>query len=192
MIPRKLMYLADIEGLHTHFISDIIDNDRYLRFGYNPTDDTIKSYIDGSFGNYGTKNMWFIIVDDCNKVVASCHVAYNSETKTAELGFTVSKHCREKGYGQELFSRGATWATARGAESLYTHCLSENKIMQHIARKNGMTVVTIDQGEKEATVKVSKRPLDSMFTDKVLDNLAIFDKLIHDQEFFVKRFMGLK
>ena len=34
MIPRKIMYESDEGKLFDHFLVDIVDHDRYLRFGY--------------------------------------------------------------------------------------------------------------------------------------------------------------
>ena len=177
MIPRKLMYEADKNKLIRHF-ERLNDDDRYLRFSYPATDDTMKKYIKGSLENFGTNDMWFLVADG-DHVVGSVHVALMGDK--AEMGFTVEKKYRGKGLGQDLFQRGATWAMMKGAKVLFTQCLSENKVMQHIAQKNGMTVVTISQGEKEATLKATKGTLRAYYDDQFFDNLAFVDMSIHKQ-----------
>lgn len=149
----------DIDRLVKHFFDDIRGDDRRLRFGHMVTDDIIERYIcDGSFEQYGLKNMWFIVEEGCD-FIASCHVAYDKKTKSAELGLTVSPNYRDQKIGQELFNRGATWSRAMGADSLYMHCLSENKAVQHIAKKNNMTIVTLDPSEKKLQLELQRTKL---------------------------------
>jgi RimJ/RimL family protein N-acetyltransferase len=178
MIPRKLKNKHDEYLIINHFLHDITDHDRYLRFGYAATNEAIISYLNDSFEDYGDNNMWFICVDN-EKIVGTVHVSFCPVSKdgrnTAEMGFTVSPDYRGRGLGQDLFQRAATWAMMKGANTLYTQCLSENKVMQHIAKKNGMTVVTIGQGEKEATISATKGTIRAYYDDKMFDNLSFVD-----------------
>lgn len=187
MIPRKLTPF-DKQKLVDHFIKDIVGNDRRLRFGYEAPDTSVKSYIEDSLENYGYVNMWFV-VEDALKIIATCHVSMNKETNTAEMGCTVSPDYRNQKIGQELFNRGITWARMAGAENVFMHCLSENRTIQHIAQKGGMTVVTIDPSEKESTIKIKQNQYEAGFKDYVMDQIAIYDTAIRQQQFFAKKFM---
>ena len=131
MIPRKLSPL-DKSGLIHHFKNDIIGDDRRLRFGMPASDDIVESYINDSLKDYGYKNIWFV-VEDKFRIVATCHVAMDRETGTAELGCTVSPDYRNQKIGQELFYRGVTWAAMAGANHVFMHCLSENRAIQHLS-----------------------------------------------------------
>lgn len=189
MIPRKIMYEADEGKLYDHFLIDIKSTDRYLRFGYQASNDNVIDYLESAFKDFGNTNMWFIVESD-DKVVGSVHVSL-SANDVAEMGFTVAPEFRGKGLGQDLFQRGATWAMMKGAKTLYTQCLSENQVMQHIAKKNGMTVVTIGYGEKEATINATKGTIQSYFDDKFFDNLAFVDRAIEKQHSIYKTLMRL-
>ncbi len=193
MLPRKLVpHKMDIDRLIKHFFDDIRGDDRRLRFGHMVTDDIIEKYIcDGSFEQYGFKNMWFV-VEEGYDFVASCHVAYDKKTKSAELGLTVSPNYRDQKIGQELFNRGAIWSRALGADSLFMHCLSENKTIQHIAKKNNMTIITLDPSEKEATIKITKNQVMAGFEDAVLEQMAIYDSAIRNQRRSFLKLLGLK
>lgn len=185
MIPRKIMYESDKGKLYDHFLVDIVGHDRYLRFGYNATNENVIDYLESAFQDFGHRNMWFIVESD-NKVVGSVHVAFSPLSKDgknykAEMGFTVSPDFRGTGLGQDLFQRGATWAMMKGATTLYTQCLSENQVMQHIAKKNGMTVVTLGYGEKEATIQATKGTIRAYYDDKMFDNLSFVDMAITKQ-----------
>ena len=187
MVPRKLTPF-DKQKLIGHFMNDIVNNDRRLRFGYEAPDTSVKKYIEESLNDYGYVNMWFV-VEDGIKIVATCHVAMNRETNTAEMGCTVSPDYRNQKIGQELFNRGITWARMAGAENVFMHCLSENRAIQHIAKKGGMTVVTIDPSEKESTIQIKQNRFEAGFKDMVMDQIAIYDASIRQQQFFAKKFM---
>jgi RimJ/RimL family protein N-acetyltransferase len=53
--------------------------------------------------------VWWSIVDEGDRIVATCHVSLNRETNTAEIGLMVSPDYRNQKIGQELFTRGITW-----------------------------------------------------------------------------------
>ena len=194
MIPRKLTAF-DKQMLLEHFKIDIIGNDRRLRFGYEAPDDAVETYIDKSLEHFGVDNMWFVVdvsaIDRYagRKIIATCHVSMNRKTGTAEMGCTVSPDCRNKKIGQELFNRGITWARMAGAENVFMHCLSENKVIQHIAQKGGMTVVTIDPSEKESTIQVKQNRFEAGFKDYIMDQIAIYDAAVRQQTFFANKFL---
>ena len=188
MIPRKLAHL-DKQKLIDHFMNDIVGEDRRLRFGFQIPETSVKEYIEKSISiDYGYSSMWFV-VDDGDRIVASCHVSLNRDTNTAEMGCTVSPDYRNQKVGQELFNRGITWARMAGAEHVFMHCLSENKVIQHIAKKGGMTVVTIDPSEKESTIQVKQNRFEAGFKDYVMDTIAVYDMAIRQQYFFVKKYL---
>ena len=188
MIPRKLAHL-DKQKLIDHFMNDIVGEDRRLRFGFEAPDSSVKEYIDNSIKyDYGYCSMWFV-VDEGDKIVATCHVSLNKETNTAEMGCTVSPEFRNQKVGQELFNRGVTWARMAGAEHVFMHCLSENKVIQHIAKKGGMTVVTIDPSEKESTIEVKQSRVEAGFRDYVMDTIAVYDMAVRHHYFFVKKYL---
>ena len=196
MIPRKLNNFIDKDNLKLHFIKDLVGNDRRLRFGGSLSDEAIETYLKSSFVDFGINNMWFIVDVESpetfgRKVVATCHINYDYKTNTAELGLTVSPDYRNQKIGQELYNRGVTWARMKGAETIFMHCLSENKTMQHIARKAGMTVITIDPTEKQSSIKVDKNQALAGFQDSVLEQMAVYDMLVRNQKWFFTSFMKM-
>jgi len=189
MIPRKVMYQDDKENILSHFVHDIKGEDRYLRFGTMLSDDAIKNYIDKALEGFGKNNMWFLIEDIDDGIIGTVHV--NITASVAEMGFTVAPKYRGKKLGQQLFYRGSTWASMKGAKNIYTHCLSQNKVMQHIAKKNGMSIITLDEGEKEASVKVTKNSIRSYYEDTTMDNMAFVDSAVRTQQTMILSYMRL-
>ena len=195
MVPRKLTHL-DKQLLIDHFMLDIVGEDRRLRFGYEAPDEVVREYIEKSITyDYGYHSMWFVIDTETlerfggRKIIATCHVSLNEKKDTAEMGCTVSPDYRNQKIGQELFNRGITWARMAGAENVFMHCLSENKVIQHIAKKGGMTVVTIDPSEKESTIQVKQNRFEAGFKDYIMDQIAVYDVAIRQQTFFAKKFL---
>jgi RimJ/RimL family protein N-acetyltransferase len=196
VIPRKINNFIDKDNLELHFLKTIVDNDRRLRFGGSLGDDAVKTYLKSSFDGFGINNMWFIVDVESpetfgRKVVATCHVNYDVKTNTAELGLTVSPEYRNQKLGQELYNRGVTWARMKGAEIIFMHCLSENTTMQHIARKNGMSVVTLDPTEKQSSIKVDKNQIAAGYQDSVYEQMAVFDMMVRNQSWFFINFLKM-
>jgi RimJ/RimL family protein N-acetyltransferase len=173
------------EMVKRHFLFDLTTEDRHLRFGYTPSDTAIEKYIDDTFGVANSR--WFGIEAE-GKIIATCHAFFEEEPKQTELGLTVSPEFRGKGLGDILFKRGVVWARSRGSKSIFMHCLSENKVIQHIALKNGMQVIPLAYGEKEALIETNFSPL-VRYSDAALDSMALFDNTIRKQRWLVKLLM---
>lgn len=161
-----------------HMVNSITGESRRLRFCYQASDESVQKYVEGSFKNLGWDNAWFIQEDKDGRVIASCHVAFDKKNLSAEIGFVVHPDARGQGIGQKMFARGVTWGRARGANELYMQCLAENKIVQHIAAKNGMRQVTVG-GDKEATLGLtSKCRITAAMSDAVDDAIGLYCKAI--------------
>ena len=188
MIPRKLNRILDKDMLCNHFYNDVVGDDRRLRFGGGLTDEYVYVYLNKAVRE-PHKNMWFV-VEDKERIVATCHVAYQKDDNSAELGLTVSPDYRNQKLGQQLFDRGVTWARMMGAESIFMHCLTENHAIQHIARKSGMTVVTLyPSDESQASIKIDKNRLAAGFEDVIMENMAVYDHTMRNQQWFFAKFM---
>lgn len=177
MYPEKLISSNEQLLLIDHFIR-LGPDDRYMRFGYQIQDEQIKEYIEHSFGEVG--HQWFGLFDD-DKIIGTIHVALLDESQ-AEMGLSVDSKCRGSGLGQALFNRGLVWARARGTTKIYMQCLSENKIIQHIAKKNGMLVATIDHHEQEAKLVFPLVDYAAPFNDIALDRISAVDKIYKTQQ----------
>jgi RimJ/RimL family protein N-acetyltransferase len=170
MIPRKLTFL-DKEKLTAH-LQSLQGNDRRLRFGGVVTDDYIKEYVEKTCDV--RNNKWFG-VDADNKIVAACHAAIMDDL--AELGCSVDKEYRGKQIAQAMFDRAVTWLRSRGITDVCMHCLSENNVMKHIARKNDMAVVS-ELGETDANVHLEPPTPLVHVIDAYADRMALYDMML--------------
>jgi len=174
MIPRKLTNDIDRELVKEH-LCKLQGEDRRLRFGGVVTNDFINGYVDKSWED--DMSQWFGCMAR-GTMVSACHVSiYNEE---AELGCSVDKMFRGHGLAQSMFDRAVTYLRAHGITNVYMHCLTENEVMRHIAKKNQMTVVSC-QGESDAKVEVSPATPATYMRDAYLDRIAIYDMLIRTQ-----------
>jgi RimJ/RimL family protein N-acetyltransferase len=169
MIPRKLSQL-DEDNLVAHLTS-LKGEDRRLRFGGTVSDNFIEQYIHFSFDS---KSKWFGCEVD-GKIIAACHAAVKDGD--AELGCSVDKEFRGNGLAQEMFDRAVTWLRTQGVKEVFMHCLTENQIMRHIARKNEMTIVS-EYGESDATVGIQPATTATVMKDAYLDRMVVYDMLI--------------
>ena len=186
MTPIKLSSDLQRQEVIAHLLS-LDPEDLRLRFGYRPTEEIITKYVNESW--LRSDDRWFgIYHHELDGIVGTLHVA-DMGNDTAEFGFTVDKRLRGKGYGNVLFSRGSTWAKARGIKHVFMHCLTENAIIQHIAKKNNMNVVRLFGGESEADLTL---PTDytAPINEAIIEQIAIYDMLMVNQQRIISRFLG--
>ena len=67
-----------------------------------------------------------------------------------------------------------------GVRTLYMHCLRENETMMHIARQQGMRIVT-EQGEANAWLALAPADASSHFGEVFAQRVALFDYALKAQ-----------
>lgn len=175
--PIKLSSDLQRQEVINHLLS-LDRDDLRLRFGYTPTDSIIEKYVNESWCN--NEDRWFgIYHKDYEGLVGTLHAAQMNDD-IAEFGFTVDKQLRGQGLGDTLFKRAYTWAKSRGIKKVFMHCLSENKAIQHIAKKNDMNVIRLNGGEAEADLVL---PIDysAPLSEVLLQKMAVYDMLLINQ-----------
>lgn len=177
MYPQKLLTERDKLNLLNHLLT-LSDHDRYLRFGYQISPELIEKYVERSFEL--EKSQWFGMYDDEGQIVASVHAVMVTSTK-AEMGLTVDGTLRNKGLGQLLFDRGLCWARSAGAKQIYMQCLTENKAIQHIARKNNMSVAVLAPTEREGVLEFNSVSIIAPLSDVTMDHIAAVDACFREQ-----------
>jgi len=161
-------------GLLRHF-HELDVHDRRLRFGAAPSDAAVRAYVarirferDAVFG----------VFDEELEMVGAAHVARAGEH--AELGVSVLREHRNRGVGGALLMRAVLRARNWGVRTLYMHCLRENETMLHIARKQGMRIVT-EQGEANAWLALAPADASSHFGEVFAQRIALFDYALKSQ-----------
>lgn len=113
--------------------------DRYMRFGTSINDQRIEHYVKETIK---VGDHVFAIFGDEGEIAGLLHMARDMHDKQGyEIGISIDARYREQGYAGELFKKAITFAKTLGAKHIYTYCLSENKAMQKLAKKNGLNVM---------------------------------------------------
>lgn len=185
MIPMKLNTLRERALVKQHLCS-LEETDRHLRFGSMLSDYAIEHYVDGSWEG---DNEWLGIIEQ-DEVIAVIHVAFETPTR-AELGLSVDPKWRGKKLGQALFERAIIFLKARQVQDVYMHCLSENMVMKHIARKNEMHLESA-HGETDADLILKDiTPLDK-YQEVLIENLAMYDNNMRSARNVWRQFLGIR
>jgi RimJ/RimL family protein N-acetyltransferase len=152
-IPVRELHARHLEEILQHLLQ-LNDEDRRLRFGSQTSDEVIERYVRGLDFN---KDVIFGIFDLDLKLIGMAHLAYLPEIKgharAAEFGVSVLPDGRAQGLGTALLLRSAVHSRNTLVETLYVHCLSNNKAMMHLAKKAGMRV-EYAYGDADAYLKL--------------------------------------
>ena len=151
--------------------------DLRLRFGTYMKDAALEQYVnridfthDKVFGIFGRDML----------LTGMAHLALDRDHRYAELGLSVEPAQRGKGYGLALLNRGKLSAVTRGYTTLFMHCLAENRIIIHLARKAGLKLVT-EQGEVDAHLKLEATSHGAVAQEALEDQIALADLLFKQQ-----------
>jgi RimJ/RimL family protein N-acetyltransferase len=156
-------------------------NDRYMRFFAAVSDSVLERYVSDVI-DLNREKSFGIFAEDRQTLVAFAHVSgeeRHGQGKRAELGISVDKAYRGKGFARRLMDRIMVYCKARNIHTLYMSCLRENKTMQHLARKAGLRVV-LDHEEALAEVKLSDFPMEKIVSvshEIAYEQIAIVDKI---------------
>ena len=159
--PYTAGQVVPVRELHAGYRQEILnhllqlnDEDRRLRFGTQTPDEVIRHYVDGLDFN---KDAIFGVFDLNLNLVAMAHLAYlperKGQTRAVEFGVSVLPEGRSQGLGTALLQRSAVHSRNTSVETLYVHCLANNKAMMHLAQKAGMTV-EYAYGDADACLKL--------------------------------------
>jgi GNAT superfamily N-acetyltransferase len=155
--------------------------DRRLRFGRVLGDGGIDDYVGGIDFD---RDAVIGVFDDALHLAGAAHLARAGSH--AELGVSVLPEHRGRGVGAALFARAHGYARNCGTRSLFTHCLTENGAMMHLARKQGMRIVA-DGREADAHL-VLPPATPASFAQAVFDErLGLFDYALKSQYDMVRR-----
>ena len=151
--------------------------DRRLRFGTYMMDAALDQYVHGI--DFAHDKVFGIFGRDM-KLIGMAHLALDRNHDYAELGLSVEPAHRGNGYGLMLLNRGKLSAVTRGYTTLFMHCLAENRIMIHLARKAGLKLVT-EQGEVDAHLKLESTSHAAVAREVLEDQIALADLLFKQQ-----------
>lgn len=152
-VPVRELHAGYRQEILSHLLQ-LDEDDRRLRFGTHTPDEVIEHYVERLDFN---RDVVFGIFDLDLKLIGMAHLAYLPEVKgqarSAEFGVSVLTEGRAQGLGTALLQRAAVHSRNTRIETLYVHCLANNKAMMHLAQKAGM-LVEYAYGDADAYLKL--------------------------------------
>jgi RimJ/RimL family protein N-acetyltransferase len=152
-VPVRELYAGHSSQILRHLLL-LNEEDRRLRFGTQTPNEVIERYVESlDF----SKDALFGSFDSQLRLVGMAHLAYLPQVKgqamAAEFGVSVLPNSRGQGIGTTLLARAAVHSRNTSIETLYVHCLVNNKAMMHLAQKAGMHVLYA-YGDADACLKL--------------------------------------
>ena len=171
-----------VRELHAGHRSEILNHllqlgaeDRRLRFGTQTPDEVIHHYVENL--NF-KRDAVFGVFDHDLRLIGMAHLAYLPEIKgqahAAEFGVSVLPEGRAQGLGTALLQRSAVHSRNSNIQTLYVHCLANNKAMMHLAQKAGMTV-EYAYGDADAFLKLPPANSGTIVEEAANEQWADFD-----------------
>ena len=180
--PYKAGLVVPIRELHAGHRAEILrhllllnDEDRRLRFGTQTPDEVIHRYVerldfyaDSVFGSF----------DSQLNLVGMAHLAYlpkvKGQPRAAEFGVSVLPNGRGQGIGGALLARASVHSRNTYVETLFVHCLANNRPMMRLAQNTGMRV-EYAYGDADAYLKLLPANPGTMVEEAANKQWADFD-----------------
>lgn len=180
--PYETRLAVPVRELHAGHRAEILehllklgDEDRRLRFGTQTPNEVIEHYVAGLNFN---EDAVFGVFDADLQLVGMAHLAYlpavKGQPRAAEFGVSVLPEGRAQGLGTALLERSAVHSRNSNIQTLYVHCLANNKAMMHLAQKAGMQV-EYAYGDADAYLKLPPANPGTIVQEAANEQWADFD-----------------
>lgn len=174
VVPVRELHAGHRELILKHLLL-LSEEDRRLRFGTQTPDEVIHHYVEGlDF----TRDTLFGSFDAQLNLIGMAHLAYLPKAKgqplAAEFGVSVLPDGRGQGIGTALLARASVHSRNTSVETLFVHCLANNRAMMHLAQKAGMRV-EYAYGDADAYLKLPPANPGTIVEEAANEQWADFD-----------------
>lgn len=133
---------------YARHLKNLTHEDRYTRFGYSIKNETIDSVILNILYNLTDHHLFVADVD--SNIIGFGHLARSAADW--ELAVSVQRNFQGQGVANALMDEMIKWGKMHGIHSVFMHCITENRKIQHLARKHGLR--TVERSGAEITAQV--------------------------------------
>lgn len=141
----------DALGDYASHLKKLSQEDKYSRFGTNMSDQGIDALILQMLYNSQDHKLW-VAVDMHHGVQGWGHMAKDGDSW--ELAVSVEASAQRKGVGNKLIKEMLDWAKFHKIDEVYMHCIENNKVIQHLAKKNKLQTKERGCGERVAAIEI--------------------------------------
>ena len=174
VVPVRELHAAHRGRILQHLLL-LNEEDRRLRFGTQTPDEVIHRYVENLNFN---RDAIFGSFDSQLNLIGMAHLAYLPEITgqplAAEFGVSVLPNGRGQGIGSALLARASVHSRNTRIETLYVHCLANNRAMMHLAQKVGM-LVEYAHGDADAYLKLPPANSGTIVEEAANEQWADFD-----------------
>lgn len=147
--------------------------DKISRFGYPASDHSIDQLILNMCYHPRDHELWYVEVDDVR--VGWGHLAKNDDSSW-ELAVSVDSTHQRLGIGNRLITEMLDWAKFHNITHLYMQCIENNRVIQHLADKNGLKTRSRGGGERTASIEVPNPTIFEANNQLFKEQKEIFDE----------------
>jgi RimJ/RimL family protein N-acetyltransferase len=173
-VPVRELHAGHRAEILRHLLR-LNEEDRRLRFGTQTPDEVIHHYVEGLDFNRDTV---FGSFDSQLNLIGMAHLAYlpkiKAQPRAAEFGVSVLPNGRGQGIGTALLARASVHSRNTHIETLFVHCLANNRAMMHLAQKAGMRV-EYAYGDADAYLKLPPANPGTIVEEAANEQWADFD-----------------
>lgn len=175
----KIEYLAE----YANHLKHLSDQDRYTRFGYNARPENIDQMILDVIYNSNNHHIFTYFLDD--HIVGFGHLALDGDDW--ELAVSVSEEYQGKGIADALMEYMIAWGKTHGVKVVYMYCITENKKIQHLARKHGLKAVDRNSSDMTAKVELPKATVLDYTSNLVQEQNELATDIVKLQRSWIKK-----
>lgn len=136
---------------YSKHLKNLIDEDRISRFGYKVSDHNIDQLILEMCYHPKEHELWYVKMDDIR--VGWGHMAKNKDDSW-ELAVSVDKDYQRRGIANALIKEMIDWAKFHHISEVFMHCIEDNRVIQHLAKKHELKTRERGGGERTAVIEV--------------------------------------
>lgn len=136
---------------YSKHLKSLTDEDKLSRFGYKVTDYNIDQLILSMCYHPKDHELWYVKIDDVR--VGWGHMSKNKDDSW-ELAVSVNKDYQRQGIGDALIKEMIVWAKFHHIPEVYMHCIEDNRVIQHLAKKHELKTRERGGGERTAAIEV--------------------------------------
>lgn len=159
---------------YSEHLKNLTDQDKISRFGYLITSYMVDQFILDICYNPKEHELWYADIED--KRIGWGHMAKNNDN-SYEMAVSVTKNYQGQGVANKLISEMILWAKLHQVSEVYMHCLEDNHVIQHLARKHDLKLKERGQGERTAAFKVPDPTLFELTEKKLKEQKEIIKEI---------------
>lgn len=173
MIPIVRLVLPHEYAKYRTHLKNLDAESKYLRFGFTASDEIIDRICD-KIDDDKSQHILFCVENDDLEFIAIGHIATHGRI---ELAFSVLKSHQGNKLGQAVMKRCIQYCRTHGLLKGCMVCLSHNKTIQHLCRKNGIHM-EFDHGEVLANIELDHPSFATYISEQISSNLGMTDFIV--------------